>query len=303
MIQTAPTRTTTNLFGQIAVATLCRLVLNTARRFVYPFAPALSRGMGVPVAAITSLIAINQAASLLALPFGPLSDRWGHRTIMLLGVGMAATGLLLAGIFPVYGLLAVALFTTGLGKSIFDPALHAYLGQYIPYEKRGLSVGIIETSWAGSSLIGIPLVGVLIAWWGWRSPFLLIGGLSLLILIVLAIMLPTNGGRLHADSLTQNMWKAWQRLFRERTALGALIFAFFANAANDNLFVVYGLWLEDSFGLSIVSLGLTATVIGVAELLGEGLTATIADRMGLKRAVTVSLILTGFAYALLPVMA
>ena len=45
----------------IVVTTLCRLVLNTARRFVYPFAPALSRGLGVPLTAITSLIAINQA--------------------------------------------------------------------------------------------------------------------------------------------------------------------------------------------------------------------------------------------------
>jgi MFS transporter, DHA1 family, inner membrane transport protein len=33
-------------------ATFFRLVLNTARRFVYPFAPALSRGLGVSLSSI-----------------------------------------------------------------------------------------------------------------------------------------------------------------------------------------------------------------------------------------------------------
>ena len=43
----------------IGVAALCRFILNTSRRFVYPFAPVLSRGLGVPLTAITlSLIHI-----------------------------------------------------------------------------------------------------------------------------------------------------------------------------------------------------------------------------------------------------
>jgi len=33
---------------QLGVATLARLLINTSRRFAYPFASALSRGLGVP---------------------------------------------------------------------------------------------------------------------------------------------------------------------------------------------------------------------------------------------------------------
>jgi MFS family permease len=64
--------------------------------------------------------------------------------------------------------------------------------------------------------------------------------------------------------------------------LGVLGFAFFASVANDNFFVVYAAWLEEAFYLSIVTLGITTAVIGVAELLGEGLTASLADWMGLR---------------------
>ena len=85
-----------------------------------------------------------------------------------------------------------------------------------------------------------------------------------------------------------------------QSGVGLLGVAFFATVANDNFFVVYGAWLEEAFYLSIVTLGITTTVIGVAELVGEGLTASLADRLGLRRAVIIGLVLSGVSYALLP---
>jgi predicted MFS family arabinose efflux permease len=79
-------------------------------------------------------------------------------------------------------------------------------------------------------------------------------------------------------------------------------FGLLISAANDNLFVVYGVWMESAFGLSIAVLGAATTVIGVAELLGEGLTASIADRLGLKRAIVGGVILAALSYVLLPLV-
>jgi DHA1 family inner membrane transport protein len=77
---------------------------------------------------------------------------------------------------------------------------------------------------------------------------------------------------------------AYSRLIRNKAALGALGYVFFVSAANDNLFVVYGAWLENRFGLGLVALGLGTSLIGAAELAGEGLTAAVSDRIGLKKA-------------------
>jgi predicted MFS family arabinose efflux permease len=81
-----------------------------------------------------------------------------------------------------------------------------------------------------------------------------------------------------------------------------LLFSFLSNIANDNLFVVYGVWLEESFSLGLVALGTATTVIGVAELAGELLTAAFADRLGLKRSIIVGLCLVILSYLLLPVI-
>jgi DHA1 family inner membrane transport protein len=177
---------------QLGVATVARLAINTSRRFAYPFASALSRGLGVPLAAITSLIAVNQATGVLSPIFGPLGDRWGYRVMMLAGLGMLTGGILAGGLLPTYGVVLLALFLAGLGKSIFDPALQAYVGQRVPYQRRGMAIGMIEFAWAGSALVGLPLVGLLIEQIGWRAPFFVLGGLALLSMVALRALLPDD---------------------------------------------------------------------------------------------------------------
>jgi predicted MFS family arabinose efflux permease len=98
----------------------------------------------------------------------------------------------------------------------------------------------------------------------------------------------------------RHVYHTLRHLIQKRPARGAIGFSFCISAANDNLFVIYGAWLEEAFGLDIVALGAATTVIGVAELLGETLTAAIADRFGLLRLISFGVILSGISYLLLP---
>jgi predicted MFS family arabinose efflux permease len=285
----------------MGVAISCRLVLNTARRFAYPFAPALSRGLGVPLTAVTSLIAVNQATAILGMLFGPVADRLGYRLMMLIGLAMLTVGMFAGGFLPFYGVVLISLFLAGMGKSVFDPAIQAYVSERVPYHRRGLAIGFLEFSWAGSTLLGIPLLGFIIDQLGWRAPFFVLGGLGLLGITVLIILIPEDSTSVVTRNASLSFWNAWQRLAKERNALGAIGFSFFVSIANDNLFVVYGAWLEESFGLSIVALGLGTSAIGIAELSGESLTAVLGDRFGLKRSVILGLSLCLISYGILPV--
>lgn len=284
---------------KIFIATLCRVIFNTSRRFAYPFAPVLSRGLGVELTAITSLIAANQATALFGIFFGPVADRLGYRLMMLAALAMLTLGMFAGGFFPFYGVILIALFLAGIGKTIFDPAVQAYASEKVPFKQRGLVIGLIEYSWSASTLAGIPLIALLIDRFGWRSPFFVLGGLSLMGMIMLAIIIPRDNKK-NTSHHSMNLWSAWRRLLKKRTALGAIGFAFFISAANDNLFVVYGAWLEQSYGLSIIALGMSTGLIGIAELSGETLTAAFADRFGLKRTVLSALTLCLISYGILP---
>jgi predicted MFS family arabinose efflux permease len=288
------------LVGSVFLATVCRILLNTARRFAYPFAPALGRELGVPLTAITSLIAVNQATGVAGLFFGPLADRFGYRLMMTAGMGMLIAGMFAAGMAPSYLVVMAALLLAGLGKTVFDPAIQAYAGSRIPFGRRGLVIGILEFSWAGSTLIGIPAMGFLIDRFGWRSPFFMLAVTGLVSITCLFFLLGRSGPQNGLPPAAKKIWSVWPRIFGQRAALGALGFGFFISAANDNLFVVYGVWLETSFQLGVVGLGLGTGLIGAAELLGEICTAGFADRLGLKRSVAGGVMITMLCYLVLP---
>jgi predicted MFS family arabinose efflux permease len=72
--------------------------------------------------------------------------------------------------------------------------------------------------------------------------------------------------------------------------------------AIENVYIVYGAWLEDRFALSAISIGLASIIIAVAEFSAEGASAGWVDRIGKRRAVMGALVLSLAAYLLLPVV-
>lgn len=289
-------------FKQILLITAFRLLLNTGRRFVYPFAPALSRTLDVPLTAVTTIIATGQFTSLLGIFSGPLADRYGYRMMMRAGLAVLALGMLICGIAPFYLTVFAGLVIASFGKTIFDPAIQAFVANNVPYSRRGRMIGIIETAWAGSTLIGIPALALILDHIGFRNSFVLLAFLGALSWFLMGFAVPPDGGMTVAGGPRQSFWASMKQLVRIRPAAGMLAFAFWISVANDSLFVVYGAWFEHAFAVSIVTLGFSTIAIGSAELIGESLTALFSDKIGLKRAVIIGLILATAAYIMLPLI-
>jgi predicted MFS family arabinose efflux permease len=136
--------------------------------------------------------------------------------------------------------------------------------------------------------------------YGWQSPFYLMGGLGCFGSVALLFIVPKENTKTPSRSPSISYLGSFSQLWSNRPALGILGYAFFVSAANDNLFVVYGAWLEKHFGLGLVALGLGTSLLGLSELAGEGLTAAISDRIGPKRAVLIGICCSLVCYLLLP---
>ncbi|NOR25619.1 MAG: MFS transporter [Desulforhopalus sp.] len=288
------------LVQQIIAVMFLRLLINTCRRFVYPFAPALSRGLDVPLAAITSIIATSQMTSLLGLFSGPLADRIGYRFMMRTGLALLAVGMLLCGLLPTYWPVFIGLVVASFGKTVFDPAIQAFIGRNVPFARRGRVIGAVETAWAGSTLIGIPALGLIIEHVGLNNSFFILAFLGAIGWIFISRVIPPDEQNIDSKKERISLLASLKQLLQIRPAAGMLAFGFWISIANDSLFVVYGAWFEQDFLVSLVTLGFSTVAIGAAELIGESLTAIFSDRLGLKRAVIFGLCLAICAYLLLP---
>jgi predicted MFS family arabinose efflux permease len=282
-------------------------VLNAAVRLSYFFLPAITRGLGVPLSAGGTLVSIGSLMGLVAPLFGVLSDRSGGRRVMVFGSALFAIGAILTALLPWYGVALVTFGLMGLAKMAFDPAMQVFIGQRVPYERRGRALGLAELAWS-LSLLAMPLCGWLIDEASWRAPFLLLGAAGIPVWWLTRQALPPDaaGDREAADegldlkgaltALVGDVRRVW-RDGQSRLALATTALIAFAQV---NVVVVYGAWMEDGFGLSVTNLGAVTLVIGAAELTAELAVAFISDRFGKRRSVFVSVILLGLAYLALP---
>jgi predicted MFS family arabinose efflux permease len=202
-------------------------------------------------------------------------------------------------LWPSYLTFILGLLIAAAGKILFDPSMQAYLGDRIMYGRRALAIAITELGWSGAFILGVPLAGWVIARAGWASPFAALAVLGLVAAFLLRRILPP-------DPVRPAEGRRWRQGLRAvvacRPALAGLAVGFFISMANDLVNVVFGAWLEASFGLRVVALGLASAGIGVAELSGEGLVAALADRLGKKRAVAAGVALNALAGLALPAL-
>jgi MFS transporter, DHA1 family, inner membrane transport protein len=272
---------------QVGAVVIVRLVFNTSYRMIYPFLSFFAKGLGVDLRTISYAITARSLMGLVSPFLASVADSKGRKAGMLLGTVLFIASLCLVVIWPTFPAFVLTLSLGIIGYLIFVPSLQAYLGDQVPYEKRGRVLGITEFAWSLSAIIGVPLVGLLIARQGWLAPFPLIALLGALSFVLLAWMLPKDP-KLESDkpSFIRNLAK----VFSSPPALAAITMAGLYTAANETVTLVYGVWVEQTFSLSIASLGVTALAIGISELAGESLVTAFTDRIGKRRALAIGII-------------
>ena len=284
---------------QISSTTLIRTVTNTGFRMVFPFQPMLMEGFGISLATITRMYAGQSLVGIVSPFLASLADTRGRRTGMLAGMILFCLGTLVVSIFPTSLGFFFFLILSMLGKAIFDPSLHAYFGDTIPFERRGFVLGITEISWSLSFFLGVPAVGFLMSRLGLLSPFLILTALGVTSFLVILILIPADPS---FQQTNQSMLANFRLVLGSGTTMAGLGVMLLICTANQLVNVVFSVWLNQSFGLQIAALGGASALIGVAELVGEGGVSAIADRMGTRKAVTYGLIGSVITSAILPLV-
>ena len=277
-----------------------RVIMNLSFRVVYPFLPAISRGLGIPLQEAGLLLTVRSSTGLAGLLFGVWGERAGYVRWMVTALTLLAGGACLVA-FSWSFLWALAGFAClGLAQTAYVPASQAYVSRSVPYARRARVIGFIESTWSTSWFIGIPLSGLLIARCGWHSPFVLLGAGGLLSIYLTTRLKPVAEANTAERTSPADSAKAILAAPAATAPLLPLVATLLMSFANENMMIVLGAWLEKSFAMKVTALGFFTALAGVAELAGEMTVALAVDRLRKSRTVLLGLVLSGLAYVALP---
>jgi len=281
------------------VIVLARIVFNSAIRMVYPFLPVFSRSLGVDIKTLSSAVSLRSAAGALGPFLASVADSRSRKTGMLFGVLLFTIGVGVIAIKPTFPMFVLFLILSLVGNLVFVPAMQAYFGDWIPYRQRGLVMSLTEYGWSLSFLIGVPLIGFLIARYNWWSPFPFLTGLGVFFFLALFFILPGNSD---TPTIKPNIFRNIKSILTHPPALAGIMIAILISCSNELVNLIFGVWLEDTFAVQISALAMASAVIGFAELGGEAIVSLIVDKLGKKRSVFFGISLNAIACLSLPLL-
>jgi MFS transporter, ACS family, D-galactonate transporter len=160
-------------FG-VLVNFLDRINLSVAR-------DALHNSFGLSLVAFGYLSsAFSWTYALMQMPAGVLLDRWGVRRVGRISAFLWSLASFAAAVAPSLNWFFAARLLLGVSESPTFPANAKALGYWFTREERGLATAITDAAAKFSTAIGVPLIGLLLLYFGWRWSFAATGFISLL---------------------------------------------------------------------------------------------------------------------------
>lgn len=289
----------------LGVGLMTRILIDTGTQMFFPFLPIIAEGLGISTVTLGRLVSLRSLTGLFAPASAPAVNRRGYRYVLRLGLLVAGLGYLLIGASSSLWVVVPGMILAGLGSYTFIPTLQAYLSAYLPYKRRARGLGFVELGWALSGVVGLFLVGEIIALTSWRVPFVGLG-VALVVAGLLYSLLPAaHGSGTAADSgpllpLRERLLTYTYLGERQRSAWAALLTNGLVIFAALHTFISYGTWLADDFGLGAAELGRVALLLGLADLSGASLVTLASDRIGKRRGFLMGAACGVLAYLLLP---
>ncbi len=238
---------------------------------IIPIVPEIMVNLGVRSIHLGGLLSIYSVASFIVAPFwGAISDRYGRKSIIMIGlIGYAVSFIL----FGVYVDNLIWLYTSRVMSGLFSGALYAasisYVADVTEPENRTKSMGFIGMS-IGLGFIFGPSIGGLLSQFGLSIPFYTSAILLLILTVTTFFILPESKNREQAVIQGRMIgFDQWKRL-SNRMMLSLFAFTFIATLLIAGLEATFQLFEIVNIGITPVQIGLLFLISGLVDALVQG---------------------------------
>ncbi|WP_159886649.1 MFS transporter [Paenibacillus puerhi] len=126
------------------------------------------------------------------LACGPLSERYGRRSVILAGLALLAIISPLIGFAPSFAALAALRALQGAAASTFAPSALAYIMESYPAGKKVTAIGLVSTGFLTAGIVGQLFSSFIGERLGWPYVFHILGAVYLITALAALRLLPRD---------------------------------------------------------------------------------------------------------------
>ena len=168
-------------WNTLLILSLIGLIIVYSETMLIPAIPDLINDFGIKYNTISWILTGYLISGAVATPIaGKLSDIYGKKKMAILVMIIYTIGSFSAIFSPDVVTMIISRITQGIGMSVFPIALSIIRDKF-PEKKLAIGQGIFTSLFAVGGVIGLSLGAMTTEYFGWRSTFISITPISLLL--------------------------------------------------------------------------------------------------------------------------
>ena len=246
-----------------------------------PSLPSMARHFGVEYHLIQLSVSLYLAmTAAVQLMIGPLADRYGRRSVLLLVTAIfvvASVGTILAPGYVSFMICRMAQAAIAVGFVLS----RAIVRDMVPEDQAASMIGYVTMGMSVVPMAGPVIGGALDEIFGWQATFALLALSGIGLFALIWADLGETGGRRQTSFLDQA--REYPDLFRSQRFWGYCLSAAFASGAFFSYLGGAPFVGSEIFGLSPAALGIYFGAPAVGYMAGNFLSGLFSVRVGLNR--------------------
>lgn len=239
-------------------------------------APLIKDEMGITAAQLGTLLsAFFWTYSIMHLVSGWLVDRFDVKWVFAIGFMAWSGTTAVTGVLHGFAALLAARIVLGLGEAVSFPSYGKIVCTYFDEQHRGFANAVVISGLALGPAAGFLIGGSVVAEFGWRPFFIVVGVAGLLWLLPWAAWMPSHDS---TQAIPPSPLAGMLSIARRRSAWGMWLCHF--SLAYPLYFLLTWLpyYLTRARGLSLNQMGRTAAAIFLAYAASSAIAGKLADR-------------------------
>jgi len=215
-------------------------------------------------------------SSLLASGF---ADRFDRKRMLLFFYTGFLLGTLFCALAPTYLFLLAARIMTGLFGGVIGSIVLAITTDLFPYQARGRVMGIVQTAFAASQILGVPAGLYFSNLWGWHAPFLMIVLIGLVGGVIIILRLQPVRGHLELKN-DKTALKHFQHTIGQKSHLIAFASMALLSTGGFMLMPFGSAFTVNNLKIPLDKLPLVYLITGLCTIFTGPLVGRASDRFG-----------------------